>query len=93
MITPEVISNNSGFSYILSNYFLSAARMRNTKRLAMLAEKHLLTGDENEELKRRGLTVLDALEGKFDVDYDYSTVNQLLDTWNARLGAEIFIIK
>lgn len=92
-MTPEVISKHSGFSYILSNYFLSAARMNNLTRLAILAEKNLLTGDESEELKNRGLTVLDALEGKFDWEYDYGTINQLLNTWNNRLGAEIFIIK
>lgn len=92
-MTPEAMSKHSGLSYITCKYLLTAARMNNLTRLAILAEKHLLTGPENEELKNRGLTVLDTLEGKFDYSYDYGTIDQLFNTWNDRLGESVFVIK
>src|SRR5438445_366495 len=92
-LTPEAMSSRSHLSYIVCQYILSAGRAGNLSRLSILAEKHLLQEDENEELKRRGLTVFDVLKGNFDNRYDYAFVSQLLDGWNDRLGAAVYIIK
>lgn len=88
-VDPAVMSRQAQLPYIVCNYLLSANRMNQPKRLAILAEKHLLTAEDNEELKSRGMTVYDALIGEYE-DCTEWFVSILFQSWNARLGTNIF---
>jgi hypothetical protein len=83
------MSHNSGLSYIACQQILSAYRTDGTKRLAIVAEKYLITSDQNEEMKERGLTVFDCIENKFTI-VDKNFVDNVREEWNNRVGQKIF---
>lgn len=61
------------------------------RKLAIQAEKHLLSADQNEGLKERGLTIYDCIIGEVEA-YDTGFVTEMFAEWNERLGEKIFII-
>jgi hypothetical protein len=62
---------------------------KNRKQMAIFAEKHLLTEDQSEGLKERGLTILDAVEGGFGTYYE-EFVYDMFGEWNERLGEPVY---
>ena len=62
---------------------------KNRKQLAIFAEKNLLTEDQSEGLKERGLTILDAVEGGFGTN-DEEFVYEMFGEWNERLGEPVY---
>jgi hypothetical protein len=83
------MSHHSGLSYIACQQILSAYRTDGTKRLAVVAEKYLITSDQNEEMKERGLTVFDCIENKYPIT-DRNFVDSVLNEWNNKVGQQIF---
>lgn len=70
---------------ILSEFFKD-----NKRGLAINAER-LLTSDQNEELKQRGLTIFDCVIGQVE-DFDNEFVTEMFAEWNERLGEKIFMV-
>jgi hypothetical protein len=83
------MSHRSGLPLVQAHDLIKAFKNKDAKKLAITAEKFLITADQNEGLKERGLTVFDALEGGFgtkDEDFIYSMFNE----WDNRLGEDVY---
>ena len=59
------------------------------RQLAIESEKHLLTGEQGEGLKERGLTVFDAIVGNY-AEADIGFINETKTDWNAQMGYPAF---
>jgi hypothetical protein len=70
--------------------FLNAFYQNDNRKLAIVAEKHLLNGDQNEGLKERGLTIYDTIIGDVEA-YDTGFVTAMFAEWNEVLGEKLFI--
>jgi ribosome biogenesis protein Tsr3 len=86
----EKMSANSHLTKLTCLHILGDYFKNNKRGLSVTAEK-LLTAEQNETLKRRGLTILDCLIGTVD-DFDYEVVGEMFAEWNERLGEKIFIL-
>lgn len=66
-----------------------ATRGRRYRLLAIDTEKYLLTGEQSEALKERGLTVFDVIVGNY-ADSDVGFVDETKTDWNERMGCSAF---
>jgi len=86
----ERMHEHSRLSRMTCVYIVSAFTSDDNRKLSVQAEKNLLTADQNESLKDRGLTVFDCIIGDFEV-YDSGFVIEMFAEWNERLGDKIFL--
>lgn len=59
------------------------------RQFAIESEKHLLTREQSEGLKERGLTVFDAIVGNY-TEADVGFINEIKTDWNAQMGYPAF---
>lgn len=85
----ERVSRNAHIPYLAATQLLSAARQNNYTQLAIHTEKYLMNGDQMEQLKETGLTILDCITGEYDAFYD-GIVSNIFDEWNGKLGERVF---
>jgi len=87
--TAERMHRFSGLSYDVCANIISAISRKDYTSLAKSVEKHLLTGDQSEQLKDFGLTVFDILLGSYD-EVASGIVQNIFDDWNQRFGTTVF---
>jgi tripartite-type tricarboxylate transporter receptor subunit TctC len=90
----QILHEQSGLAYHVCAELLGAFRRKDTRRLAIIAEKHLPTASQNETLKEAGLTIFDCfatLEGTFGT-YQADLSAAIFAEWNDRLGRELFLV-
>src|ERR1700722_20140333 len=85
----EEMRRHSGLSRHVCQQILNAANRNDYRRLGIEAEKHLMTGEQSEGMKERGLTVFDVVTGEYEI-YDSGFADGTKEEWNERLGQSIF---
>ena len=87
----ERMSRHAHLSFPVCMAILTAFYQNDNRKLAIQAEKSLLTGDQNEALKQRGLTLYDCIIGEVE-DQDQGYVTAMFAEWNDQLGEKLFIL-
>jgi hypothetical protein len=69
--------------------YIVAQKLKGQRRLTKAAENFLLTEAQSEELKDRGLTVADCIEGTYGTN-NAEFVAALFGNWNGTVGKKVF---
>lgn len=84
--------DQSRLPYHICAELIRTSRSKDYRKLGILAEKHLLTGDESESLKEYGLTVQDCFVDDLDAA-GKDLVQAIFNAWNERLGTGMFNVR
>ena len=84
-----MMQRNSNLSQSICKQLASADKGKDTRRLAILVEKHLLSGEDSELLKENGLTILDCITGSLD-QAGIALAESIVEGWNRYLGVTLF---
>ncbi len=87
----QILHEQSGLAYHVCAELLGAFRRKDNRKLAIIAEKHLLTAAQNETLKDYGMTIFDCFADDLDVS-GTDLAAAIFGDWNARLRSEIFLV-